>query len=140
MPKPSSHILELAKRGAEHRYRELKAELATLAKLFPHLGAAVSPSVPDSTPESHRARRQKRRMSATNRKAVSERMRKYWAERRAKVGEERKPDTVMKSKPAKAKRGRRRMSPEARKAVAQRMKKYWAERRKAKKGGRKRAA
>jgi hypothetical protein len=31
------HILELAKRGAEHRYQELKAEVESLVKLFPHL-------------------------------------------------------------------------------------------------------
>ena len=37
MPKHSSHILELAKRGAEARYRELLDELKSLSKSFPHL-------------------------------------------------------------------------------------------------------
>jgi hypothetical protein len=39
-------MLELARKGAEHRYRELKAELAELVKAFPRLefGSAVSPS------------------------------------------------------------------------------------------------
>jgi hypothetical protein len=37
MAKHSSHILEMARKGAEHRYEELKAEIATLVKHFPHL-------------------------------------------------------------------------------------------------------
>ena len=37
MPNYPSHILELAKRGAEHRYQELKADIESLVKLFPHL-------------------------------------------------------------------------------------------------------
>jgi hypothetical protein len=37
MAKHSSHILELARRGAHHRYEELKAELETLARQFPGL-------------------------------------------------------------------------------------------------------
>lgn len=37
MPKHSAHILDLAKRGAEHRYQELKAEIVALMKAFPDL-------------------------------------------------------------------------------------------------------
>ena len=82
MPKHSSHILELAKRGAEHRYQELKAELASLVKWFPHLrGTSSSPVVaPVETVKVRRRRR--RKMSAAGRKAVSERMKKMWAEKR----------------------------------------------------------
>jgi hypothetical protein len=49
MAKHSASILELAKKGAIHRYQELKAELADLVKVFPHLryGSAVSPAMPD---------------------------------------------------------------------------------------------
>jgi hypothetical protein len=32
MAKHSSHILELARKGAKHRYRELRAEIAALRK------------------------------------------------------------------------------------------------------------
>jgi hypothetical protein len=32
MAKHSSHVLEMARKGAEHRYDELKAELASLVK------------------------------------------------------------------------------------------------------------
>jgi len=83
MPRHSPAILALARRGAEHRYRELKAELAELVKVFPHLryGSAVSPAMPDSVEEG-KGRRGRRRMSASQRKAVSERMKKLWAARR----------------------------------------------------------
>ena len=83
MPKHPSHILELAKRGAEHRYQELKAELAALEKLFSHLhyGSAVSPAMPGAAGEST-IRRRRRKMSEAARKAVSVRMKKYWAARR----------------------------------------------------------
>ena len=50
MAKHSASILELAKKGAAHRYQELKAELAELVKVFPHLryGSAVSLAMPDA--------------------------------------------------------------------------------------------
>jgi hypothetical protein len=86
MPKYSSHILELAKRGAEHRYQELKAEIVVLEKLFSHLryGTAVSPAMPDAIEEPTVRRRRRRKMTAAAKKAVSERMKKSWAARKAK--------------------------------------------------------
>ena len=83
MPKHSSHILELAKRGAEHRYQELKAELKALEKLLSrlHYGSAVSPAMPGAAGEST-IRRRRRKLSAAARKAISERMKKSWAKRR----------------------------------------------------------
>jgi len=52
MARLSSSILELARRGAAHRYQDLKAEIASLLKAFPHLryGSAVSPAMPDAWP------------------------------------------------------------------------------------------
>ena len=85
MAKHSHNILELARKGATHRLEELKAEIASLMKVFPHLryGAAVSPAIPDSVDEGTLRRRPKRStMSAAQRKAVSLRMKKYWAARR----------------------------------------------------------
>ena len=85
MAKHSHSILEFAKKGATHRYQELRAELAELVKAFPHLryGSAVSPSMPDAVDEPRtRGRRKRSKMSAAARKAVSLRMRKYWAARR----------------------------------------------------------
>jgi hypothetical protein len=35
MAKHTSHILEMARKGAEHRHEELKAEIAALIKTFP---------------------------------------------------------------------------------------------------------
>ena len=82
MPKHSSHILEYAKRGAEHRYQELKAELAALEKVLKHLrfGSAISPAMPDAVEQPTRRRR--RTMSAAAKNAISARMKKYWAAKR----------------------------------------------------------
>jgi len=41
MPKHSSHILELARKGAEARYRELLDEMKMLTISFPHLRDAI---------------------------------------------------------------------------------------------------
>jgi hypothetical protein len=85
-----AHILELARKGAEHRYLELKAEIAALRKYFPELSGGASrhrrfridvSSEPAAMID--RPRRKRRRMSAAARKAVSQRMKKYWAARRA---------------------------------------------------------
>jgi hypothetical protein len=82
MARHSSQILELARTGAEHRYAELKAEIAALVRQFPHLRSPRAMSATGSgTAGSGRPRR--RRMSAAARKAVSERMKRYWAARRA---------------------------------------------------------
>jgi hypothetical protein len=90
MAKHPSHILEMARKGAEHRREELKAEIAALIKTFPHLregqasirktagvkpGKELAPEVPSV---------QKRpKWSAAAKKAVSLRMKKYWAAKRA---------------------------------------------------------
>ena len=85
MSKHSSSILELARIGATHRFQQLKAELASLVKAFPHLryGSAVSPAMPDAVEEGSVRRRRRKKMSPAARKAVSARMKKYWAKRRA---------------------------------------------------------
>ena len=90
MAKHPSHILELARKGAEHRYRELKAEIAALRTYFPELTRAsrVKQQPPidvSSEPAAviDRPRRRRRRMSPAARRAVSRRMKKYWAARRA---------------------------------------------------------
>jgi hypothetical protein len=90
MPKHSSHILGLARRGAEHRYAELKAEMASLTKTFPGLAAKVGKQISRTASrastaakmEAPKLRRRARRMSSAARKAVSLRMKKYWAGRR----------------------------------------------------------
>jgi len=80
MTKHRPNILELAKRGAEQRYQELKAELASLAKHFPHVRRQSSG--PLETVKRAMRRRRRRKMTAAAKKAVSERMKKMWAARR----------------------------------------------------------
>lgn len=73
-------LRELARAGAEAMIKNLRAEIVALEQAFPEL----------SSPEGRRATRQSveeataktRRMSAAARKAVSARMKRYWAERR----------------------------------------------------------
>lgn len=87
-------LKSLARRGAEARLRELAAEAKKLLKVFPDLSDAFDA---DELPVSFllrrgarranlvattRATRRRRKMTASQRKAVGERMRKYWAERR----------------------------------------------------------
>ncbi len=90
MPKHPSLMLELAKRDAALRLRELANELHTLLIAFPDLHDAFDA---DELPVSFIVRRDARRarakavrrqkpMSAAARRAVSSRMKKYWAERR----------------------------------------------------------
>ena len=84
MPKYPSHILELAKHGAEHRYQELKAEIDSLVRLFPHLrrhsGGPLS--APLETVKRAVRRRRRRKMTEAAKKAISDRMKKLWAVRR----------------------------------------------------------
>ncbi len=71
----------LARVGAQARLEELAHERALILKAFPGLEAGLPLSFPaDAGQRPARARR--RRMSAAQRKAVSLRMRKYWAARR----------------------------------------------------------
>ena len=89
MARHSSSFMQLARRGAEHRYAELKVEIAALVKHFPHLAGKPSgrtridvSAEPAATIDKPRKRR-RRGMSAAQRRLVSERMKKYWAARRS---------------------------------------------------------
>ena len=81
----------MARKGAEHRHEELKAEIASLVKTFPHLAGRASKGISQAVSsgravveaEAPKVRRRARKMSAAARKAVSDRMKKYWAARRA---------------------------------------------------------
>jgi hypothetical protein len=89
MGKHASHIIELARRGATLRLRELANEVVLLLSAFPDLGDAFDA---DELPVSFiltNARRgqattvkRKKRMSAATKQAVSRRTTKNWAERR----------------------------------------------------------
>ena len=87
-----SHLFELAKRGAEVRLRELTQEARNLLESFPHLRDSFDPDeLPVSFIIAEGARRAattgqpsrpRARMSAAARKAVSDRMKRYWVARR----------------------------------------------------------
>jgi 2-succinyl-5-enolpyruvyl-6-hydroxy-3-cyclohexene-1-carboxylate synthase len=85
MPKVANRLTaerlrELARVGAEQAVRQLRAEIIAIERTFPELKLpqarrALRKSVNEAT-------RRTRRMSAAARKAVSVRMKRYWAERR----------------------------------------------------------
>jgi hypothetical protein len=79
-----AQLREFALIGARARLQELREEQMRLREVFPELfrGRRTEADVDGG---GGRARtRRRRRMSAAQRKAVSDRMRKYWAERRKK--------------------------------------------------------
>lgn len=73
-------LRELARRGAEVTIKQLRTEIIAIERAFPELALprrrrAVRRAV-------KKAKQRTWHMSAAARKAVSERMRRYWAERR----------------------------------------------------------
>ena len=78
----SEQLRRLARLGAMTRLQQLREEEAGLRSEFPELfggrGASAAPKAAGATGR----RRSRRRMSPAARKAVSDRMKKYWAERR----------------------------------------------------------
>lgn len=73
-------LRELARSGAELALNQLRAEIVAIERTFPELALpkgrrALRKSITKATGRA-------RTMSAAARKAVSRRMKKYWAERR----------------------------------------------------------
>jgi hypothetical protein len=73
-------LRELARAGAEAALKQLRAEIIAIERTFPELALpkrrrALRQSI-------KQARNRARRMSAGAREAVSDRMKRYWAERR----------------------------------------------------------
>jgi hypothetical protein len=95
-------LQRLARLGAERRLQELRAEEAAIRAAFPDLARETGPGAKRGRPRGRRGAKQsaesggnvqttqrtaKRRgykMTAAQKKAVSERMKKYWASRKAK--------------------------------------------------------
>ena len=73
-------LREYARNGARARAEELKAELADIYRVFPDLRGGTRGGR-EATAPARRARRRKV-MTAAQRRAVSLRMKKYWASRR----------------------------------------------------------
>ena len=76
-----SELLKLARTGAERRLNELQSEIASLIRLFPDLRGSRSGGRGRAAKSGSRRRRG---WNAAQRKAAADRMRKYWAARRAK--------------------------------------------------------
>lgn len=72
---------QFARIGAQHRLGQLRVEQALILQLYPGLKPLGEVVVGTATPSAPRRRR--RTMSAAARKAVSARMKKYWAGKRA---------------------------------------------------------
>ena len=94
MAKHSSHILDMARKGAEHRYEELKAEIAALVKNFPHLAGqaghmlsrgASALSKGGKAAMAELKPRKRRKMSAKAREAMSAAQKARWAKSKAGV-------------------------------------------------------
>ena len=87
---PGLDLKDLARRGAIARLAELQAEQAAILKAFPDLRATgrarVAYTDDGTTVLPGRRGRRRRGMSAAQKKAVSVRMKAYWAKRRAARG------------------------------------------------------
>ena len=80
----TGRLKDLARRGAEVALKELRADIVAIERTFPELRLpagrrALRQSVQQAT-------KRTRQMSAAARKAVSQRMKKYWLERRKAKG------------------------------------------------------
>lgn len=80
MTKPN--IKELATVGAQARLTEIRDEQAALLVMFPELRGGWARKAAATAAPAAKTRKRKP-MSAAQKKAVGERMRKYWAARRA---------------------------------------------------------
>ena len=75
-------LRELALVGARARYQELRTSLTALLRTFPELARNGGARAPLATRGAGKPGR-KKPMTASERRQVSERMTKYWADRRA---------------------------------------------------------
>jgi len=75
MAKHSSHILEFARRGAQQRYDELVAEINSLVRHFPDLGAATTHS---NLASAARCPRPLERRSRTRKRLVGRSRRRFF--------------------------------------------------------------
>ena len=87
MAKHSSSILELARRGAQHRYEELQAELKSLVRHFPDLRSGARTIAKRGRRAALAAAaelkpRRRRKMSAAARAKISAAQRARWAKQK----------------------------------------------------------
>ena len=77
-------LREFARAGAEAAIKELRAQITAIEQAFPEFGRPGARRASKAAPVQQRRRR--RGMSAAQRRAVSLRMKKYWAIRRKAKG------------------------------------------------------
>lgn len=82
--KASALVRHYAEQHATVRVKELTDELNSIRRVFPKLFALPKPRAAKAA---LKPRRRRRSMSAAERKAISARMKKYWASRRKAVNE-----------------------------------------------------
>jgi hypothetical protein len=75
-------LKNLARLGAKARLEELRREETAIRRAFPDLFSKGAAKQSAAAGGGRRRRRRRSTMSAAARKAVSDRMKKYWAERR----------------------------------------------------------
>ena len=75
-------IREYARQGARARATELEAELAKIYRVFPDLRSGTRSRGKAASAGANRRGSRRRTMTAAQKKAVSIRMKKYWAARR----------------------------------------------------------
>ena len=80
----AERLRELASTGAEVPIRRLRAEIIAIERTFPELRLPLRRRAVRRSLQ--KAATRTRAMSAAARKAVSQRMKKYWAERRKAKG------------------------------------------------------
>ena len=130
--------------GAEARLMQIDKEAASIYQAFPELrkqdGARTAQSrAEDGAAPASRGRR-RGRMSAAQREAVRERMRRYWAQRKgasagtdgaAAGSEAAAAGSSARAKTARGSRGPRKMSAAGRKRISDAQKARWAKRKRA---------
>ena len=125
----SSQLQEYARFGAQARLQAIEEERNAIFRAFPELGRA---SATNNGASSQRSLG-RRGMSPSQRRAVGERMKAYWAKRRGEKARTAAPDVETASDAsaiaAKQPSKRKRMSPSARRAQGERMRAFWAARR-----------
>jgi hypothetical protein len=78
-------LRQLAKTGAQVRIKELDSQRMALLREFPELNSSSrSATVTRATAGRPRRTRRTRRFTAAQRRAISQRMKRFWAERRKK--------------------------------------------------------
>src|SRR5512138_339257 len=85
MPRPAADLRAWARIGAHQRLQQLDQERQAILRTFPELRrAAGAPPSTNAAAPGRRRRRRRGPMPAAQKRALSQRMKKIWAERKRK--------------------------------------------------------